>query len=415
MSRLYYEINNGRCSETEEHEGQWAVFSVNENKQAELIHWPMTMQCVKIPETIMEYKVTQIAACAFAPFHMETAVMEKLFQESSISLSLFLMMHAKEIQLEQETQDPYHQNAKRGPEEVVLPATIEKIGAYAFYECNRLHQIYLPDGITEIEAGTFGGCTALAKIHLPNRLEEIGYYPKDTQNAMPDTGAFHGCISLRKIVLPEHLKVIGAETFNSSGIRCVYAKNEGYESWSRDIKVHPSAFLHTASLKHMVRTTVDGEITWKAGLPDKKEKILSCDNKYGFIQKIPVLFFTEEPEEIDLLTKKGERIDFTGQMAIGRLEYPVRLSEEMESFYVDYLAGHFDKLGCCGVDTEQKQMKLLHLMADKKMFNRNSIQKMMQNAATDRISTTVLEEMIAIRNERFSEETGFEELEIFGV
>ncbi len=89
---------------------------------------------------------------------------------------------------------------------VILPASIEVIGDYAFGACKNLTSITLPENIEDLTNGMFEQCTSLSNVVLPSSLKSIG---KRT---------FYGCSALTKINLPESLQSIGSECFMSSGL-----------------------------------------------------------------------------------------------------------------------------------------------------------------------------------------------------
>ena len=60
--------------------------------------------------------------------------------------------------------------------EITVPDSVAEIGAYAFYGCSRLSDIYLHSGIKNIGTRAFNTCTSLREISLPLSLESIGDY-----------------------------------------------------------------------------------------------------------------------------------------------------------------------------------------------------------------------------------------------
>jgi hypothetical protein len=60
---------------------------------------------------------------------------------------------------------------------VILPVSIKKIGAGAFYGCDNLEKITLPDGLTSIGNAAFESCTSLSEINIPATVTEIGNNP----------------------------------------------------------------------------------------------------------------------------------------------------------------------------------------------------------------------------------------------
>lgn len=86
---------------------------------------------------------------------------------------------------------------------VVLPETVEHIGAGAFENCADLEEIVLPHSITEIGAHAFAGCTSLEKIVLPDSVTEFG------------EGIFSGCSGL-SVVLPDTIENIDSGAFEGA-------------------------------------------------------------------------------------------------------------------------------------------------------------------------------------------------------
>ena len=83
---------------------------------------------------------------------------------------------------------------------VVLPDTLESIGANAFACMVRLKEITIPDSVVSIEGGAFAGCTHMTHVTLPRGLEEI------PNRCFEDT-------ALAEIVFPNSLKKIGESAF----------------------------------------------------------------------------------------------------------------------------------------------------------------------------------------------------------
>ncbi|MCL2142756.1 MAG: leucine-rich repeat protein, partial [Methanomassiliicoccaceae archaeon] len=76
--------------------------------------------------------------------------------------------------------------------EVVLPAGLETIGGYAFYECTDLTEVVLPAGtqLETIGGYAFYGCTALRLMTIPVGVTSVGSY------AFYECGSLEGTISL---------------------------------------------------------------------------------------------------------------------------------------------------------------------------------------------------------------------------
>lgn len=83
---------------------------------------------------------------------------------------------------------------------VVIPDSVEKIGAYAFVG-HDFTTIKLPNQIKEIGQGAFYYCRSLKSIELPDSLEIL------------DRNVFENCESLQSVKLSNSLKKIEARTF----------------------------------------------------------------------------------------------------------------------------------------------------------------------------------------------------------
>lgn len=64
---------------------------------------------------------------------------------------------------------------------VEIPATVKKIGKFAFNACSGLNTVVLPEGIEIIEEGAFFNCSNLATINFPDSITYIG------RNVLHDT------------------------------------------------------------------------------------------------------------------------------------------------------------------------------------------------------------------------------------
>lgn len=116
-----------------------------------------TSPIVNVPETILGFPVTEIAASAF-------------YGCSSLTSA-------------------------------TLPDGITSIGGSAFYNCSGLRSMTLPDGVTSIGSSAFQGCSGLASITMPNGLTSI------------ENNMFRGCGRLTRITLPDRVSSIGNYAF----------------------------------------------------------------------------------------------------------------------------------------------------------------------------------------------------------
>ena len=149
---------------------------------------------------------------------------------------------------------------------ITLPASISKIGDYAFNGCTSLEAVYIsdieawckisfgsgltnsnplayahnlyldgkllteliiPNGITEIKNAAFDGCKSIVSVIISDSVTSIGYGAfRDCSNLesinIPENitiigdSAFEGCASLLNINLPDSIKSIGDRTFKDN-------------------------------------------------------------------------------------------------------------------------------------------------------------------------------------------------------
>lgn len=68
---------------------------------------------------------------------------------------------------------------------------VKSIGAYSFYRCKKVKNIYIPDTVREIKEKAFYHCQSLRELRLPAELE------------LMDINPFIGCTSLKAFTMPE--------------------------------------------------------------------------------------------------------------------------------------------------------------------------------------------------------------------
>jgi len=127
---------------------------------------------------------------------------------------------------------------------VVLPESVKRINAYAFYNLQKLISINLPGNLESIGKSAFDRCFLLQNITLPSQLKEIGsfaFYNCSSLNNVTfhasltklGTGAFRFCNSITEFIVPAGLTSIEPAAFadcrNLAGIM-VSNSNPNYSS-----------------------------------------------------------------------------------------------------------------------------------------------------------------------------------------
>lgn len=88
-----------------------------------------------------------------------------------------------------------------GINNTVIPATVTRIGEFAFMDCDAITSIDIPSGVTNIDDGAFCGCSALESFTIPSGVTTIGYR------------TFLNCGKLETITIPASLTGIGSSAF----------------------------------------------------------------------------------------------------------------------------------------------------------------------------------------------------------
>jgi hypothetical protein len=135
-----------------------------------------------------------------------------------------------------------------------LPSGVTNIGSYAFYKCTDMALEELPSGIVSIDTYAFDGCSKLALTELPGGLTNISNYSfRNCKNlaltALPPgitrigTSAFSGCANLALTELPSNVSSILSNAFyNCSGLAEMTVHK-------KVTNIGPSAFSGCVSLK----------------------------------------------------------------------------------------------------------------------------------------------------------------------
>lgn len=88
-----------------------------------------------------------------------------------------------------------------GINNTIIPATVTRIGEFAFMDCEEITSIDIPAGVTSIDNGAFCGCRALESFTIPSGVTTIGYR------------TFLNCGKLETITIPASLTGIGSSAF----------------------------------------------------------------------------------------------------------------------------------------------------------------------------------------------------------
>lgn len=88
-----------------------------------------------------------------------------------------------------------------GPGSITVPASVTRIGSFAFGGNKNLTSVTLPPKLTEISEALFMGCVKLASIKIPSSVKSIG------------TEVFAECGALKTVTIPEGVERIDRQAF----------------------------------------------------------------------------------------------------------------------------------------------------------------------------------------------------------
>jgi uncharacterized protein YbaA (DUF1428 family) len=94
-----------------------------------------------------------------------------------------------------------------------VPASVTKIGDFAFYSCEGLTSVTMPNSVTEIGINTFFSCEGLTAVTLSNQI------------AIIPEGAFYKCTGLASVTIPNTVTQINKMAFQQSGLTSVTIPN----------------------------------------------------------------------------------------------------------------------------------------------------------------------------------------------
>ena len=333
-----------------------------------------------IPQTIEGLPVTEIADFAFA---IKEEVAQTTPKPTQIQLQCVTQQRTKPA--DTQTGEPL--------QEVYLPDTITKIGAYAFGGCSALTIIHLPEHLDTLSDHIFSGCTSLENITLPETLKIIAGY------------AFYDCRNLKKLVLPETVTQVGKYAcYNCRTLETINipkaTENLGTGLFLNCDKLKYISFgrcRHIADLiavlNHELHLTIEFD-------DNQKAKLLIPDFQYEYIEDTPARQFHQVNygtghlfrqcignsdidfrrfDELFYLTKREDGAFMVLFLSVYRLEYPYRLQENRRQAYLQYLQEHFS--WAFGYYTQKNDLHTIRLFTQWGLVTAENIENLLQISA----------------------------------
>ena len=101
-------------------------------------------------------------------------------------------------------------------ESVVIPSNVKSLGNEVFKDCANLKSVQISDGIKEIPYGTFYNCSKLEKVNIPATVTKIGKFAFSLSRLLEfevpitvthiDQCGFSHCLRLKTIKVPKRCK-----------------------------------------------------------------------------------------------------------------------------------------------------------------------------------------------------------------
>lgn len=147
--------------------------------------------------------------------------------------------------------------------EFTIPDTVEKIGLYAFEDCEKLKNIDIPNIVHTIEESAFSNCYSLTTINI-------------SKNVWLKEFTFYNCISLKIANLP-NIDQINIGTFSG----CINLTTVNIPK----VKfIHYKAFEGCDSLNNIITTLDDTDLIYAFGDEEQYKKYLIRKRNYKINQ-----------------------------------------------------------------------------------------------------------------------------------
>lgn len=194
--------------------------------------------------------------------------------------------------------------------DIYLPETLERIGRLAFYNCENLRKLVFYDTVREIEDGAFKNCGKLSQIQLYAVREKIN--------------------CKKQVVVDVEQKVEAVIEYKREGKKAKLIFPEFGYGFEENC---PGRIFH--------EYTYGSGSSYRQCFYDNAVRYQRYDELFGMATR-------EDPAETVM------------EIALGRLEYPYRLSERDREKYEAYLKGH--RKETCGILIGREDLDTLKLL-----------------------------------------------------
>lgn len=169
--------------------------------------------------------------------------------------------------------------------QIFLPSALKKIGNYAFYNCRRLRKICLYSTVTDIGTGVFTGCGEIEELKIQIK-EDTRSCLKEILSEIPNQMLvwYESQRGKAKLIFPEYFE----EAIENTPARILLTQTHG------------------------------------------------CGHRYRYCFE-QTKFLFREYDKLFSYVKRQEEEDLVIELALGRLYYPLELTEQAKKEYIGYI------------------------------------------------------------------------------
>ena len=232
-----------------------------------------------------------------------------------------------------------------------LPEGIQRIGSYAFHDCNHLKEVHLPRSLREVDSYAFYDCRGLSELSMWDGIRDL------------DNDAFLGCDKLTKIrmELPEgrhsSLKPLLSELYQEVEVTFVYPQKHG-----EAVVVFPEYFV---------------EYVENGPARIFEEFTIGSGRVYRKFFNDPEFDYVSYDRHFEIACKK-DLAPQAARVAVRRLQYPWELGRVGEKRYVDWLREHAVEALTQYVESES--LDVLELVKQKGGLTPETVEKLLDLA-----------------------------------
>ena len=169
---------------------------------------------------------------------------------------------------------------------VVLPESVDVIGASAFKNCAGLKEISLPQSLTEIGQSGFSNCTSLSSIVISDGITQLKGY------------SFENCSNLQTVVIPSSVYEIDYYAFDNCN-RLVNITNNSYSDFPKNNRNNYGSYKSKQLIKTNTITRVENNAITCCNIHDDYFQFDFYDGALFQISLEGEIIFTSECVPLD--------------------------------------------------------------------------------------------------------------------